>query len=212
MIATEVSNSSRTPPSANTQAARTRTRVRARASSCPVAGVRPPETSAIETPASVANRIDERPSTTARQVPGSQPSSPVAPRWAPNMPRTANPRARSTPPIRRPGAGSRAGTADAQTSSTSPRCAIAGSPAAGGVPLALRQRGDVDAHHRLPEAAGDLGDHGGVVGEGGRLHDGRGPLRRVAGLEAARADEDALGAQLHHHRRVRRGGDAARGE
>src|SRR3712207_8366431 len=38
--------------------------------------------------ASVANRIDDRPSTSARQVAGSQPSSPVSPRCAPNIPRT----------------------------------------------------------------------------------------------------------------------------
>ena len=36
--------------------------------------------------------------------------------------------------------------------------------------------------------------------------------RGVAGLEDAGADEDALGAELHHHRGVGRGGDAAGGE
>ena len=71
---------------------------------------------------------------------------------------------------------------------------------------------DVDADHRLAEAAGDLGDHVGVVVERGRLDDRGGALGRVARLEDARADEHALGAELHHHRRVGRGGDAAGGE
>src|SRR5918995_922398 len=103
MTATKVSSSSRTPPIAKTHAARTSTRVRARAGPRPAWGVRPPEINAMETPASVAKRIDDRPSTSARQVAGSQPSSPVSPRCAPNIPRTARPRATSRPPIRRPG-------------------------------------------------------------------------------------------------------------
>ena len=52
----------------------------------------------------------------------------------------------------------------------------------------------------------------GVVVEGGGLHDGGGTLGRVAGLEDAGADEHAVGAELHHHRGVGRGGDAAGGE
>ena len=52
----------------------------------------------------------------------------------------------------------------------------------------------------------------GVVVERGGLHDGGGAQRRVAGLEDARADEHALGAELHHHRGVGGGGDAAGGE
>ena len=39
-----------------------------------------------------------------------------------------------------------------------------------------------------------------------------GALLRVAGLEDARSDEHALGAELHHHGSVCRGGDAAGGE
>jgi hypothetical protein len=76
----------------------------------------------------------------------------------------------------------------------------------------LRDLVDVDADHGLAEPAGDLGDDVGVVEEGRRLDDRLGPLRRVAGLEDARADEDALGAELHHHRGVGRGGDATGGE
>ena len=41
------------------------------------------------------------------------------------------------------------------------------------------------------------------------LHDGVGRRRRILGLEDARADEDALGAQLHRQGRIRRRGDAA---
>ena len=77
---------------------------------------------------------------------------------------------------------------------------------------AARDVVDVDADHGLAEAAGDLGDDVGVVVEGGGLDDRGGALGRVAGLEDARADEHALGAELHHHRGVGRGGDAAGGE
>ena len=46
-----------------------------------------------------------------------------------------------------------------------------------------------------------------------RLDDRLGALGpRVARLEDAGAHEDALGAELHHHRGVGRGGDAAGGE
>ena len=78
--------------------------------------------------------------------------------------------------------------------------------------MRLRHLLDVDADHRLAEAPRHLGQHIGVVVEGGGLDDRRGALRRIAGLEDSRADEHALGAELHHHRGVGRGGDAARGE
>ena len=52
----------------------------------------------------------------------------------------------------------------------------------------------------------------GVVVERRRLDDRGGALGGVARLEDARADEHAVGAELHHHRRVRGGGDAARDE
>src|SRR6185437_14574854 len=80
-------------------------------------------------------------------------------------------------------------------------------PAAGGVVLLGGQGVDVDADHRLAEAPGDLRDNVGVVVERGRLDDRGGALGRVARLEDARADEDALRAELHHHRGVGRGGD-----
>jgi len=71
---------------------------------------------------------------------------------------------------------------------------------------------DVDAHHGFAQSARHLGDDIRVIEEGRGLDDGGCALRRVAGLEDARAHEYALGAQLHHHGRVRRSGDAARGE
>src|SRR2546429_685542 len=50
------------------------------------------------------------------------------------------------------------------------------SPAALGQPVGLRDVVDVDADHGLAEPTGDLGDHVGVVVEGGGLDDGGGPL------------------------------------
>ena len=63
-----------------------------------------------------------------------------------------------------------------------------------------------------PRPRETLATIGRVVVEGGGLDDRLGALRRVAGLEDAGAHEHALGAELHHHRGVGRGGDAARGE
>ena len=47
---------------------------------------------------------------------------------------------------------------------------------------------------------------------GGRLDDGVRHPRRILALEDPGPHEHALGAQLHHQRRVRRGADAARDE
>ena len=58
-------------------------------------------------------------------------------------------------------------------------------PAALREAMRLRDLFDVDAHHRLTQAAGHLGQHIGVVVEGGGFHDRRGALRRVPGLEDA---------------------------
>src|SRR3954467_9359364 len=82
-------------------------------------------------------------------------------------------------------------------------------PAAFGQPMRRRKVLHVDADHGLTEPAGDLRDDVGVVEEGGRLHDRLGPLGRVPGLEDAGAHEDPFGTELHHHRGVRRGGDAS---
>src|SRR6478609_5454911 len=85
-------------------------------------------------------------------------------------------------------------------------------PAAVGVALGLGEGVAVDADHGLAEVAGRVRDDLRVVVEGGGLHDGGGALGRVAGLEDAGADEDALGAELAHQRGVGRGGDATGGE
>ncbi len=53
-----------------------------------------------------------------------------------------------------------------------------------------------------------LGDDGRVVVEGRGLDDGGRALGGVTGLEDTRADEHALGAQLHHHGSIGGGGDA----
>ena len=85
-------------------------------------------------------------------------------------------------------------------------------PAALGEAVRRGEVGDVDADHRLAEPARHVRDHRRVVVERRRLHDRGRALRGVARLEDAGADEDAVGAELHHHRGIRRGGHAARGE
>src|ERR1041384_707795 len=58
---------------------------------------------AIETPASTANRMLDRPLTTSPHDAGSpQSNSGWDATWAPNIPSTASPRAMSTPTIRSP--------------------------------------------------------------------------------------------------------------
>src|SRR4029453_18879645 len=57
------------------------------------------------------------------------------------------------------------------------------SPAPLGEPVRLGDVVDVDADHGFTQAAGDLGEHVGVVVERGGLDDRGGALRRVAGLE-----------------------------
>ena len=54
------------------------------------------------------------------------------------------------------------------------------SPAPGGIALLGRERVQVDPHHGLAKPARHLGDDVGVVVEGGRLHDRRGPGGGVA--------------------------------
>jgi glycosyltransferase involved in cell wall biosynthesis len=85
-------------------------------------------------------------------------------------------------------------------------------PAAVGVALAGREGVQADARHGLAQAAGHLGDDVRVVVERGCLHDRGGPGRRIPGLENPRPHKHPVRAQLHHHRRVRRRRDPARGE
>ena len=71
---------------------------------------------------------------------------------------------------------------------------------------------NVDADHGLAQPAGHLGQHVRIVVERGGLDDGCRPRRGVAGLEDPGTDEHSVGTELHHHRRVRRSRNAARGE
>ena len=118
--------------------------------------------------------------------------------WAAKSPWLA-----STPIRRRlaaPGAGWRRVGGQAQA----PRC-CSSSPSGG-------ELGDVVAAHRLAELHRGGGDPLGVVEVGGRLDDRPRPPLGVLGLEDPRADEVALGAELHRQRRVGRRGDAAGAE
>ena len=70
--------------------------------------------------------------------------------------------------------------------------------------LTLRHPPHIQPHHRLPQPFADLRQHARVLEMRHGLHDGVGPLGRVAALEDAAADEDAVASELHHQRRVRR--------
>src|ERR1700754_5216585 len=74
------------------------------------------------------------------------------------------------------------------------------------------ERGDLEAGHRLAETDRGGRDPLGVVEVGGRLDDRLGAALGVGALEDAGADEVALGAELHHQRRVGRGGDTTGAE
>src|SRR5215212_3889311 len=97
---------------------------------------------------------------------------------------------------------------------SSPRNApfISPLPATGREPLSFCKIPHLPADHRLSEAPARLGYGPGVLVVGGRLHDGPCANCRVPALEDAAADEDAIGAKLHHKRGVGRGGYAARRE
>lgn len=72
--------------------------------------------------------------------------------------------------------------------------------------------GHIEPDHGLAESSRHLGDDVGAVVVQGRLNDGVGTLRRVAGLEDSGAYEHAIGTKLHHERSIGRSGDAPRGE
>ena len=71
------------------------------------------------------------------------------------------------------------------------------------------QRGGGDARHRLAKSHRDLREQGRIAVVFHSSYDRRCPGRRTLALEDARADEDAVGTELHHQRRVSRSGDAA---
>src|SRR3954452_16444217 len=76
----------------------------------------------------------------------------------------------------------------------------------------LAQCADLDAGHGGAEAAACVGEALGIVVVRRGLDDRLAGALRILGLEDARADEHALGAELHHQRGVGGGGDAAGGE
>src|SRR5260221_3287717 len=71
---------------------------------------------------------------------------------------------------------------------------------------------DLQTGHRLAEANRRRRHSLGVVEVRGRLDDRPGAALWIGALEDPRADEVALGAELHHQRRVGRGGDPPRAE
>src|SRR5688572_21010920 len=85
-------------------------------------------------------------------------------------------------------------------------------PAPVGEQLAFLELARLEGGHRGAEALRGARDARRVLEVGGGLDDRAGADRGLGGLEDARADEHALGAELHHQRRVGRGGDAAGAE
>ena len=109
--------------------------------------------------------------------------------WASKPPCSASTPISGGPPGLRGAATSRAGPAAARPRASSSR----------GSPSASRDRAR-------------RGDALGVLPVGGGLDDRPRPRGRVLGLEDARADEHAFGAERHHQRGVGRGGDPAGAE
>src|SRR5215212_7324245 len=89
---------------------------------------------------------------------------------------------------------------------------VSPSPTTGREPVPFREVPHLPADHRLAEAPARLGDGLRVLVVGRRLHDGLRPEGRVPALKDAAPDEDTLGPELHHERRVCRGRYPARGE
>src|SRR5215210_4067855 len=85
-------------------------------------------------------------------------------------------------------------------------------PPTGREPLSFREVAHLPTDHRLAQALARLGNRLRVPEVGRGLHYRRGPARRVAALEDAAPDEHPVRPELHHQRRVRRGGDPTGGE
>ncbi len=137
------------------------------------------------------------------------PSRPSRSDWHAHLPRPgAEPRSASAgAPRSRPAARARRSAARAPSAPPGGPTSRAGPGAARPQSLELSRLTIAGA-----EAAGGLRDALGVLPVGRRLDDRAGARRRVLGLEDARADEHALGAERHHQRRVGRRGDAAGAE
>src|SRR5918995_1210423 len=73
-------------------------------------------------------------------------------------------------------------------------------PAADFEPIGVEQRARGDAHHRVAEPGGDVGEHLRVLEMRRRLDDRLPPPLGIARLEDAGADEDAVRAELHAER------------
>ena len=98
-----------TPAIRSNTTARPRIVVRARSRSSPSTLRDPPLIIAKDTPATVANRMPERPWTKPSSAAGPEPQVGVSTECAITMPRTARPRAASSPGMRGPGNRSRRG-------------------------------------------------------------------------------------------------------
>ena len=72
-----------------------------------------------------------------------------------------------------------------------------------------REVSDVDADHRLAQAAGNVCDDGRIAVVLHRGDNGLGPGFGIAGLENARAHKHAVSTQLHHERSIGRGGNTS---
>src|SRR5215211_686621 len=82
-------------------------------------------------------------------------------------------------------------------------------PATGREPLRFGKVSHLPADHRHAETPACLGHSLRVLEVGRRLHDGPRPEGRIPALEDAAPYEHAVGPQLHHQGRIRRGGYAA---
>src|SRR5258705_14002410 len=78
--------------------------------------------------------------------------------------------------------------------------------------LLLRELRGLDADHGVAELLADARQHVRVLEVRGGLHDGAGPLRRIARLEDPGADEGGFRAELHHQGGGGGGRDSARRE
>src|SRR5437899_8526381 len=85
-------------------------------------------------------------------------------------------------------------------------------PAPGLEQVLLGELRRLDPDHRLAELLAHAREHVRVLVVGRRLDDRPGAPGRVARLEDAGADEDGLGAELHHERGARWGRDPTRPE
>src|SRR5215212_502882 len=114
----------------------------------------------------------------------------------------------STPKVLRIAACSRKSPCSART----PIFGFSPLPSTGREPLSFRQVAHLPTDHRLAESLAHLGHRLRIPEVGRGLHYRRGPASRVAALEDAASDEHPVRPELHHQRRVRRGGETSGGE